>query len=98
MKRIVFKFAGGPLDGKTVAGERGEQTEARRYYVLTNHGKVGQRFRIASDYAIDVLTRGQLKEEQPLHFQPNIYEVVDRVANRKVLLVFVQHVGSRGQE
>jgi len=94
MRRIIFKFAGGPLDGKRVAGEPGKETEVRRYYALTHHGRVGQWFRTASDYAIGILAREQLKREQSHRFQQHIYEVVDRIDNGDVLLVLVEYVGS----
>jgi hypothetical protein len=92
MSTMIFKFSGGPLDGKRVAGEPRQQKEVRRYYALTHHGHVGQRFRTASDYAIDLLAKEQLKEEKPHHFQEHVYEVVDRIDNGDVLLVLVQYV------
>lgn len=89
---MIFKFSGGPLDGKSVGGKPGQQKEARRFYALTHHGHIGQRFRTASDYAIDILAREQLKEEKPHYFQKHVYEVVDRINNGDVLLVLVQYV------
>ena len=74
--RIVFKFTGGPLDGKTVIGESGEQDEADRYFALTNHGQIGQRFRIASQYALDTLATEQMKKERPHRFQEHVYQVM----------------------
>ena len=92
MRKMIFKFAGGPLDGKTVVGEPGKEKEAQRYYWLTNHGRVGQQFHMASDYAIELLTREQLTEENSHHFQRHTYEVVDRIKNRNVLIVLIQYV------
>jgi len=61
MPRLIFKFAGGPLDGKTVAGKPQEEGEARVYYILSYHGRLGRRFRVASDYAVNFLATEQLK-------------------------------------
>ena len=92
MKKMIFKFSGGPHDGKTVGGKPGMEKEAQRYDALTDHGRVGQRFHTASDHAIEFLTREQLKEDKPHHFQKYIYEVVDRIDNRDVLIVLIQFV------
>ncbi len=97
MKRIIFKFRGGPLDGTTVAGELAKSSEVRRYYALTHHGRVGQRFRMASEYAvnrlIDEVVEEIIEEETPSHqFQQHVYEVVDCIDNRKVLLVRIEYV------
>jgi hypothetical protein len=91
-KRMIFKFVGGPFDGKLVVGESGKEKEARRYYTLTHHGRVGQRFHTASDYAIELLTQERLQEEKPHHFQQYVYEVVDRFDNGDVLIVLIQYV------
>ena len=92
MKKMIFKFAGGPLDGKLVVGESEKDKEARRYDAITHHGRIGQRFHTASDYAVALLTKGQLREEKPHHFQQYVYEVVDRFDNGDVLIVLVQSV------
>ena len=97
MKRMIFKFVGGPLDGKIVGGEPGMEKEGQRYYALTNHGQIGQRFHTASDHAIEFLTREQLKEEKPPHFQQYMYEVVDRIDNGEVLIVLIQYVEMLGK-
>jgi hypothetical protein len=89
---MIFKFAGGPLDGREVAGLPGRDNEAQRYYWLTNHGQVGQRFRTASDYAIELLSREQLQEHELHHFQQHVYEVVDRIDNGDVLVVLIHYV------
>ncbi len=80
--RVIFKFVGGPLDGKTVEERSGDPDHPLHYYVLTHHGRVGQRFRTASDYAIETLAKEELKVDRPHHFQQHYYEVVERVANR----------------
>ena len=92
MKNMIFKFAGGPLDGKLVVGESGKDKEAQRYDATTHHGRIGQRFHTASDYTIELLAEGQLREEKPHHFQQHTYEVVDRFDNGDVLIVLMQHV------
>ena len=84
MKRFIFKFSGGPLDGTSVAGELAKVSEVRRYYALTHHGRVGQRFRTASEYAVNVLVDEQLQETSPHNFQQHVYEVVQRINNGDV--------------
>jgi len=93
--RVIFEFLGGPLDGKTVVGDEGSSTEAARYYVLTNHGTIGQRFRLASDYAIDILAREQLKTETPHHFHRHYYEVFDRFESGNEVLVRARYVAAQ---
>jgi hypothetical protein len=90
--KIVFKFTGGPLDGKTVIGQLGEQDEADRYYALSNHGRVGQRFRTASQYAVDTLVREELKQERPHRFQEHVYQVTDRCEDHEKVFVRVGYV------
>lgn len=89
---IIFEFAGGPLDGKSVTGIRGDQCEAERYYLLTHRGKIGQRFKIASEYAIDILADEGLQAETPHRFQRHIYEVVDRLEEHDEVLVRAKYV------
>lgn len=90
--RIVFQFTGGPLDGKTVESEWGEQDEAGRYYALTHHGRIGQRFSVASQYAIDILAEEQLQDERRHQFQKHMYEVTDRVEVEDEVIVSVEYV------
>lgn len=92
MKKVIFKFWGGPLDGTTVGGEPGKHPDVRRYYALTHHGRVGQRFRMASEYAVNVLVAEQLHETTPHQFQQHVYEVTDRIVNRHVILVRIDYV------
>jgi hypothetical protein len=91
-KRMIFKFMGGPFDGKLVVGESGKEKEARQYDSLTHHGRVGQRFHTASEYAVELLTQEHLREEKPRHFQRYVYEVVDRFDNGDVLIVLIHYV------
>ncbi len=90
--KLIFKFMGGPLDGKRIEGEAGEPGEAEKYYALSYHGRVGQRFRAASEYAVKTLLRERLKERSPRSFQAHVYEVVDRIDNGDVLLVRTRYV------
>src|SRR5580658_4278385 len=96
MKRFIFKFWGGPLDGTSVAGELGKHAEVRRYYALTHHGRVGQRFRTASEYAVNVLADEELQETSPHKFQQHVYEVVERIDNGDVALIRVEYVQPPG--
>src|SRR5271170_5698788 len=92
MKRFIFKFWGGPLDATSVSGELAKSPDVRRYYALTHHGRVGQRFRTASEYAVNVLTEEQLQETAPHHFQQHVYEVVQRIDNGDIALIRVEYV------
>jgi hypothetical protein len=92
MKKMIFKFIGGPFDGKIVVGESGKDKEAQRYNAITDHGRIGQRFHTASDYAIELLTEERLREENPHNFQQYTYEVVDRFDNGDVLIVLIHCV------
>ena len=92
MKRFIFKFSGGPLDGTSVSGELARHAEVRRYYALTHHGRVGQRFRTASEYAVNVLVEEQLQDSVLHKFQQHVYEVVQRIDNGGVILIQVEYV------
>ncbi|HEY5316150.1 MAG TPA: hypothetical protein VIK18_26720 [Pirellulales bacterium] len=89
-RRVVFKFEGGFMDGKTLIGDLKDQAqgksanEAVRHYFNTDRGAVGQRFWSASDYMVDTLrTHGgdvtalRAASRDP-RFQCDHYEVVDR--------------------
>jgi hypothetical protein len=90
--KLVFKFTGGPLDGKTVVGRQGRQDEADRYYTLTHHGRIGQRLKTASQYAIDTLAEEEAQQQTPHHFQQHVYQVVDRIEDQEKVFVRVQYV------
>jgi hypothetical protein len=89
---IIFEFIGGPLDGTTVEGKAGEQDEADRYYVLTHHGRIGQRFRVASSFAIEMLAQDELVDDKPHQFQPHRYEVIERLQSGAEVLVRAKYV------
>jgi hypothetical protein len=90
--KLIVKFAGGPWDGRTLTGKLGEQDEAGRYYTLSHHGRVGQRFRVASQYAVDVLAEEEFQADPPRHFQQHSYEVIDHIENEDAILVRVRYV------
>ncbi len=77
--KIHFEFLGGPNDGRVFHGALGEPSDAERFYLLTHHGAVGQRFKIASPYAVETLASELLKEEQPHSFQRHFYVVSNRI-------------------
>jgi hypothetical protein len=79
MTRIIFEFLGGPNDGKSVHGTLGDGGDAERYYLFTNHGTIGHRLKVASDYAVQTLTHEELKVEEPHHFQRHYYVVTERL-------------------
>ena len=87
MLHIIFEFIGGPNDGKVFEGVLGEPSDAERYFLFTNHGTVGHRFKIASPYAVETLASEQLKEEQPHHFQRHFYVVTERLEDGDEVLV-----------
>lgn len=89
---IVFRFTGGPLDGTVVRTSPGEESEADRYYLLSHHGRIGQRFRIASPYLVDALAEEELQEEEAPHFQQHSYEVIDCVETVDRVLVRAKYV------
>lgn len=90
--RIIFEFAGGPLDGKTVDGILGDQGEADRFYLLTNRGSVGQRFKLASDYAIEILSKTPSAKEAARLVQRHVYQVSDRLDAENEVLVRAEYV------
>ena len=77
--RIIFEFVGGPNDGKVLIGKLGESSDAERHFLFTNHGTIGQRFKVASPYAVETLAEEGLQEENPHHFQRHFYIVTDRL-------------------
>jgi len=76
---IIFEFLGGPSDGESVQGEFGDGGDAERYYLITNHGTVGHRFKVASEYAVETLAHEELRVDEPHHFQPHYYVVAERL-------------------
>lgn len=79
MLNITFEFVGGPNDGKIVEGLLGAAGDAERHYLFSNHGKVGQRFKVASDYAVEMLVEAIDRGELSSTFPPHFYVITDRV-------------------
>jgi len=79
MLRITFEFVGGPNDGNVLHGRLGDPSDTERYYLFSNHGAVGQRFKTASPYAIETLAEEQLKDDRKHHFQRHYYVMTDRI-------------------
>jgi hypothetical protein len=91
MLKITIEFVGGPNDGKILHGRVGKTSDAERYYLLTNHGAVGQRFKVASLYAVKTLVREKLKVEKRHHFQRHYYVVTNRIDNSKRIWVRAEY-------
>ncbi len=79
MLKIIFEFVGGPHDGRILHGNVGDASDAERCFLFSNWGMVGQRLKIASDYAVETLTTERLREERRYHFQRHFYAVTDRL-------------------
>jgi len=79
MLDVIFEFVGGPNDGKTVRGRLGEPSDAHRYYLFSHHGRMGQSFKVASEYAIEALATEGVKAESLDRFQQHYYVVSDRL-------------------
>lgn len=89
--RVIFEFAGGPLDGKTVEGRLGDQGEAERFYLITRRGSLGQRFKLASDYAVEILSQSTKGNEVARLFQNHVYVVTDRLDGENEVLVRAEY-------
>jgi len=76
--KLFFEFVGGPHDGKILHGVVGTASDAERYFLLSSWGKVGQRFRVGSEFAVDTLAEEKLKNERQHNFQGHVYVVADR--------------------
>jgi hypothetical protein len=92
MLRIDFEFKGGPNDGKVLHGTLGEPSDAERYYLFSNHGAVGQRFKVASPYAVETLASEKLRKEKRHCFQRHYYVVTDRLEDGDEVLVCAEYV------
>lgn len=98
MLEITFEFVGGPNDGNVVYGTLGEASDAERYYLFTNRGAIGQRFRVASPYAVETLAREQLQHERRHHFQRHYYVVTDRSEDDDRVWVRAEYVLDEPQQ
>ena len=97
MTRIIFEFLGGPNDGSSVHGTLGDGGDAERYYLFTNHGTIGHRFKVASDYAVEALAHEELKVEEPHHFQRHYYVVTERLEDGNEVWVRAAYQPDRGK-
>src|SRR4051794_27402360 len=91
MLKIVFEFVGGPHDGRVLQGFVGEASDAERYFLCSKWGAPGQRFKVASDYAVETLMRERLKEDWRHQFQRHVYAVKDRVEESDEVWVRAQY-------
>ncbi len=92
MVKITFEFLGGPHDGRVLYGVVGEASDAERFFLFSNWGRLGQRFKVASDYAVETLAAEQLNEEKPHRFQSHFYVVTDRVEDRGEVWVRAEYL------
>lgn len=93
MLRISFEFVGGPNDGKALHGSLGDASDAERYYLFTNHGHVGQRFKVASDFAVEALVQEHSGEAgQRHHYRTHYYVVKERLEEEEEVLVRAEYV------
>jgi hypothetical protein len=93
---VSIEFLGGPKDGETYYGSLGDGGEAERYYYFTNHGAVGQRFKVASDLAVETLSDEQLQHDVRHHFHRHYYVVVERLETDGELLIRARYVEPPG--
>ena len=94
MLNIKFEFIGGPNDGEVVEGKLGEPCDAERHFLLSNRGLVGQRFAVASDYAIDFLTGEGKNAEHGI--QRHYYVVTDRQQKAGEVWVRAEYAPDKG--
>jgi len=99
MLKINFEFIGGPHDGSILEGVVGEGSDAERYFLFSNWGRIGQRFKVASDYDVATLSRERLQDERRHYFQRHFYVVTDRFEDNDEIWVSARYlsasVGSR---
>ncbi|MEX0819948.1 MAG: YqgE/AlgH family protein [Pirellulaceae bacterium] len=89
MLNILFEFVGGPNDGRVEQGELGESSDAKRHYLLSQHGRVGQRFPVASDFAVKALSGEASGEGHPV--QQHYYIVTERLEDSEVVWVRAEY-------
>lgn len=90
--RITFEFVGGPHDGKLLHGVVGEASDAERFLLGSNWGMVGQQFKVASEYAVEMLAEERLQEERRHYFQRHFYVVTDRLDNGEEMWVRAEYL------
>lgn len=89
---IAFEFVGGPHDGKVVTGMLGDAGDAERYYLFSNHGAVGQRFKVASDYAVETLAQERLQITERHFFQRHYYRVIERLDEPDQIYIRAEYI------
>ena len=94
MLKITFEFVGGPHDGKILEGVVGEGSDAERYFLFSNWGRIGQRFKVASDHAVQTLCRERLQDERRHYFQRHFYVVTDRLEDNEEVWVRAQYLSA----
>lgn len=90
MLKIIFEFVGGPCDGEVCHGQLGEPNDAERYYLFTNRGNVGHRFKVASPYTVNTLADEQLRHDRRHNFQRHFYVVTNRLEDEEQQEVWVR--------
>lgn len=89
---IRFEFIGGPHDGKILGGIFGEGDDAERCYLHTSHGTLGFLFKIASEYAVEMLLSKGPDEVKRRCIQRHFYVVADRLEDQSEIHVRAEYV------
>lgn len=96
--KLVFEFVGGPHDGRVLTGVVGEASDAERYFLFSNWGAVGQRFKVASEYAVETLAKQRRRDERRFSVQRHFYVVADRLEDEDEVWVRAQYDGQDGRK
>ncbi len=91
---ITFEFVGGPDDGKVAVGRLGEASDAERYYLFSNGGRVGQRLKVASDHSVSRLAKDWPIRKFPGTFQHHYYVVTDRLEDMEQVWIRAEYQGN----
>ena len=91
MTNITFEFVGGPNDGKVVEGGLGDAGHAERLFLFSNRGRIGQRFKVASDYAVEMLAAALENGETSSCFPAHYYVVTDCLCDHDDIWVRVEY-------
>lgn len=94
MIKITFEFVGGPHDGKILEGVVGEGSDAERYFLCSNWGRIGQRFKVASDYVVATLSKERLQDDRRHYFQRHLYVVTDRLEDKNEVWVRAEYLSA----
>src|SRR5687768_12609983 len=92
MLHITFEFVGGPNDGQVLEGALGEASDAERCYLFTNHGAVGQRFKVASEYSVEALANDIAQDEPVQPFRSHQYVVTGRLEDEDQVWVRAEYL------